>query len=217
MAGFQDPSDLIRLVADPLRLALLGRAAEGRLSLDEVAAAFDTPKRKVAEAVEWGQETVPSAPHKRRGKGIAACWKAPAMPPMLPAIRAAAVRIQATGNRVGTLSRAHFTALISFVMALAALGIDMILPALDEIREHFGLAPDSSRVAQIVTAFLIGLAVAQYFYGPLSDRFGRKPVLSLAAICYTLSAVSSALATSFWFFIAARMLGGVAVGLAQGQ
>ncbi len=51
MASFQDPSDLIRLVADPLRLALLGRAAEGRLSLEEVAARFDVPKRKVAEAV----------------------------------------------------------------------------------------------------------------------------------------------------------------------
>jgi carbon-monoxide dehydrogenase large subunit len=36
---------------------------------------------KVAEAIEWGKEEPPSAPHKRRGKGIAACWKAPAMPP----------------------------------------------------------------------------------------------------------------------------------------
>ena len=82
-----------------------------------------------------------------------------------------------TDNRVGALSRAHFTALISLIMALAALGIDMILPALDEIRAHFGLAPDSSRAAQVVTAFLIGLALAQYFYGPLADRFGRKPGL----------------------------------------
>jgi len=37
--------------------------------------------QKVADAVEWGQESPPSAPHKRRGKGVAACWKAPAMPP----------------------------------------------------------------------------------------------------------------------------------------
>lgn len=36
---------------------------------------------KVAKAVEWGQAEPPSAPHKRRGKGVAACWKAPAMPP----------------------------------------------------------------------------------------------------------------------------------------
>lgn len=47
----EDPADLIRLAADPVRLALLGRAAEGRLSLDEVAESFGMPKRKVAEAV----------------------------------------------------------------------------------------------------------------------------------------------------------------------
>jgi carbon-monoxide dehydrogenase large subunit len=37
--------------------------------------------QKAADAIEWGQKAPPSAPHKRRGKGIAACWKAPAMPP----------------------------------------------------------------------------------------------------------------------------------------
>ncbi|MCP4964418.1 MAG: DUF2087 domain-containing protein [bacterium] len=47
----EDPADLIRLVADPVRLALLGRAAEGTLSIDEVADSFGVPKRKVAEAV----------------------------------------------------------------------------------------------------------------------------------------------------------------------
>ncbi|MDJ0954114.1 MAG: DUF2087 domain-containing protein [Acidimicrobiia bacterium] len=51
MAKLTDPADLIRVVADPLRLALLGRAAEGRVAIDEVAEAFDVPKRRVAEAV----------------------------------------------------------------------------------------------------------------------------------------------------------------------
>ncbi len=51
MAGFTDPSDLIRLVADPLRLTLLGRAAEGRIVLEEVEASLGVPRRKVAEAV----------------------------------------------------------------------------------------------------------------------------------------------------------------------
>ena len=45
-----NPADLIRLVSDPLRLSLLGRAAEGTLVVEEVAAAFEVPKRKVAEA-----------------------------------------------------------------------------------------------------------------------------------------------------------------------
>ena len=51
MARLDDPADLVRLLADPVRLALIGRAAEGNVSIDGVAAAFDLPKRKVAEAL----------------------------------------------------------------------------------------------------------------------------------------------------------------------
>ncbi len=57
---------------------------------------------------------------------------------------------------------------------------------------------------------MLGNAVA----GPLADRFGRKIVLIMAALFYSISALCSALATDFNFFIVARMLGGVAVGLA---
>lgn len=51
MATLNDPAELIRVVADPMRLAILGRAAENRVDVDEIAAAFDVPVRKVAEAV----------------------------------------------------------------------------------------------------------------------------------------------------------------------
>ena len=115
----------------------------------------------------------------------------------------------ATDNRVGTLSRAHFTALISLIMALAALGIDMVLPALDEIRAQFGLASDSSRAAQVVTAFLIGLALAQYFYGPLADRFGRKPVLYAGLSLYALGAIGAALAPTLELVLLSRFVWGV--------
>ena len=47
----EDPADIIRVVADPIRLALLGRAAEGRVALEEIAASFDVPQRKVAESL----------------------------------------------------------------------------------------------------------------------------------------------------------------------
>lgn len=46
----ENPADLIRLVSDPLRLSLLGRAAEGTIDVEAVAEAFGVPKRKVAEA-----------------------------------------------------------------------------------------------------------------------------------------------------------------------
>ncbi|MGA9595228.1 MAG: DUF2087 domain-containing protein [Acidimicrobiia bacterium] len=46
-----DPADLIRVVADPLRMSILGRAAEGRVSLTELAESFDVPKKKVVQAL----------------------------------------------------------------------------------------------------------------------------------------------------------------------
>ncbi len=51
MAVADDPADLIRIVADPVRLALLGRAVEGRVSIDEVSDSLNLPKKRVAEAL----------------------------------------------------------------------------------------------------------------------------------------------------------------------
>jgi MFS family permease len=50
------------------------------------------------------------------------------------------------------------------------------------------------------------------FAGPLSDRIGRKKLLSYAAILFAISAIASALAPTFWFLVVARMLGGIGVG-----
>ena len=62
-------------------------------------------------------------------------------------------------------------------MALVALGIDVLLPALPDIRAEYGLDPDSTAVAALITVYVIGLALGQLVYGPLSDRYGRKPLL----------------------------------------
>lgn len=119
------------------------------------------------------------------------------------------MRTLANGRTDAPLSRGHFTALLSMIMALAALGIDMMLPALDNMREHFGLAPDSTRVAQVVTVFLMGLAVAQYFYGPLADRFGRKPVLYAGLLLYGLGALGATFAPTLELVLVSRFVWGV--------
>ena len=94
-------------------------------------------------------------------------------------------------------------------MALTALSIDLMLPAFDEIRAEFGLDADSTDTAAIVTVFFLGLAVAQLFYGPLADRFGRKPVLfgGLAIFCF--GAIGSAMVGSFGGVLAFRFVWGV--------
>jgi len=95
------------------------------------------------------------------------------------------------------------------IMALAAIGIDLMLPAFDDIREHFGLDPTSPRVAQIVTMFLLGMAVSQYFYGPLADRFGRKPVLYGGFAIYIFGAIGAALAPSLELILISRFIWGI--------
>ena len=95
------------------------------------------------------------------------------------------------------------------IMALAALGIDLMLPAFDEVREHFGLTPDSPNAAQIVTMFLLGMALSQYFYGPLADRFGRRPVLYGGLVIYFLGSVGAAVAPSLELILVSRFVWGV--------
>lgn len=95
------------------------------------------------------------------------------------------------------------------IMALAALGIDLMLPAFDAIREQFNLGDGSNRVAQIVTAFLLGMALAQFLYGPLSDRFGRKPILYVGFAIYIAGAIGSAFAPTFEFILISRFVWGI--------
>ncbi|MDA3031727.1 MAG: MFS transporter, partial [Actinomycetota bacterium] len=74
--------------------------------------------------------------------------------------------------------------LMSAIMALMALGIDTMLPAFDEIREAFDLGEASPRPGQVITVFFMGLAIAQLAWGPIADRFGRKPVLYAGSAIY---------------------------------
>jgi DHA1 family bicyclomycin/chloramphenicol resistance-like MFS transporter len=107
------------------------------------------------------------------------------------------------------LGRGEFLALLSLTMALTALSIDLMLPAFGEIRAAFDIDPDSSQTAAIVTVYMIGLAVAQVLYGPIADRFGRKPALYVGFVLYALGALGAALAPSFGLLLASRLLWGM--------
>jgi len=103
----------------------------------------------------------------------------------------------------------EFIALMAALTASTALGIDVMLPALGEIRAAFGLAPDSTTVSWAVTLYLFGLGVAQLLFGPLADRFGRKPAVWLGLALYALGATGAALAPSLEFLLVSRLLWGI--------
>ncbi|WP_051630530.1 multidrug effflux MFS transporter [Afifella pfennigii] len=102
----------------------------------------------------------------------------------------------------------EFVALVATLMALNALAIDVILPALDNISGEFALADENSRQF-VVTAYVIGFGAAQLAWGPLSDRFGRKPVLLVGLVIYGLGALAAGLATGFSMLLACRLIQGI--------
>lgn len=108
-----------------------------------------------------------------------------------------------------TMGRREFTVLMSMTMALTALSIDIMLPAFPLIRQSFGLDPTSTDVAGIITVFFVGLAVAQLVYGPLADRFGRKPVLYGGYVVFLVGAILSILAPTLPLLLMARFVWGV--------
>jgi len=104
----------------------------------------------------------------------------------------------------------EFVALTAALMAMVALAIDTMLPALPAIGNALGVGSENER-QWIVTIFLLGLGVGQIVYGPLSDRIGRRPVLIGGTAAYALCSLGAALAPSFQILLAFRLLQGLSV------
>jgi MFS transporter, DHA1 family, multidrug resistance protein len=98
------------------------------------------------------------------------------------------------------------TLLLAMLTALGPLSMDMYLPSLPDIA-HVLVAP-TARTQLTVSSYLIGFAVGQVIYGPLSDRHGRRPVLLAAVALYLASTLACAAAQSVDLLIAARFLQG---------
>ena len=92
--------------------------------------------------------------------------------------------------------------LLTTLVALGPLSTDLYLPALPGMTVTF--ATDVARVQLTLSVFLIGYAVAQLFYGPVSDRYGRRPAMLFGLVLYLLSSVACMLAPSVDALIAAR-------------
>ena len=105
----------------------------------------------------------------------------------------------------------EFVALIAMMMALNALAIDAMLPALPAIGDALGVASENGR-QWVITAYLLGFGVAQILYGPLADRFGRKPVLMIGLALYIVFSLLAAFSPTFELLIAARV--GTGIGAA---
>ena len=106
------------------------------------------------------------------------------------------------------VSLAELIALIVAMMAMVALSIDMMLPALGTIAADLGVENANDR-QYVISTFLIGFGVAQLIYGPLADAFGRKRVFLAALGLYLIATLVCIAAPSFETLLAARFLQGM--------
>ncbi|WP_127112167.1 multidrug effflux MFS transporter [Shimia sediminis] len=106
------------------------------------------------------------------------------------------------------MSRVEFVALCAMMFATIAFSIDAMLPALPEIGRE--LSPDNlNRAQMILTSFMLGMGIGTFFTGPLSDTFGRKPVVVGGAVVYMVCAAIGWASQSLELVLAARLMQGV--------
>jgi DHA1 family bicyclomycin/chloramphenicol resistance-like MFS transporter len=102
----------------------------------------------------------------------------------------------------------EFVIVIASIMALNPLAMDMMLPALPHIASAFHIA-DANRPQMVLSIFLVGFGVGQFVMGPLSDRFGRRPVLLGGMTVYLIASGLALAAPSFETLLLARALQGL--------
>ncbi|RXK58962.1 MFS transporter [Lacibacter luteus] len=93
-------------------------------------------------------------------------------------------------------------------MILTALGIDIMLPALGAIRHHFGLPENSTATANLISYFFMG-QITQLFFGYLTDRYGRLPVLRLGFVIYIFCGIATVFAPALSIMLLLRFFSGM--------
>ncbi|MCA1405132.1 multidrug effflux MFS transporter [Ensifer sp. IC3342] len=106
------------------------------------------------------------------------------------------------------LTKFQFIALMAMLMSINAVSIDIMLPGLQEIGASLGVADENDRQF-VITAYLIGMGFAQLFFGPLSDRFGRKGPLLGGLALYGLYALAIVFVPTFAALLFFRFVQGV--------
>ena len=106
----------------------------------------------------------------------------------------------------------RLTVLLGALIALPALGTDMFVPALPVLAQALSAPVAAAQLT--LTTYFIGLAAGQLLWGPLSDRFGRKPVLLAGLTTMLLTSVAASIAESVAAVAAARLVQGL--GMSSG-
>lgn len=116
----------------------------------------------------------------------------------------------ASNKNPSSPSNLEFVVLVSLMMSLMALSIDAMLPALPQIGSDLYVQNPNSRQLVVSTIFL-GVAIGQLFFGPLSDKTGRKPAMYMGYSLFIFGALLSAFANTFPMMLFGRLLQGLGI------
>jgi DHA1 family bicyclomycin/chloramphenicol resistance-like MFS transporter len=106
------------------------------------------------------------------------------------------------------VSRLEFIGLAAALMALNALAIDVMLPALPYMGEALGVTDENERQL-VVSAYMIGFGSAQLVFGPITDRFGRRAPLFFGLAIYLVCAFLATFAPTFAILLLLRFVQGL--------
>lgn len=106
------------------------------------------------------------------------------------------------------MHRREFVVFIAAVMAVNALGVDLMLPALADIGRELSVAEANHR-QWVITVYMLGFGAGQLVYGPLADRYGRRPVLMATLAGFAAASVFAASSATFGALLGARLLQGL--------
>jgi MFS transporter, DHA1 family, multidrug resistance protein len=105
------------------------------------------------------------------------------------------------------LGRKELIAMVGCLIAINALAIDIMLPGIQQIGQTLGVTDENHRQL-VITAYFLGFGLFQLIFGPLSDRFGRRPPLMAGLAIYVVAALGATLVTDFNLLLALRFLQG---------
>ncbi|MDD7887777.1 multidrug effflux MFS transporter [Flavivirga sp. 57AJ16] len=102
----------------------------------------------------------------------------------------------------------EFVALMASLMSIVALSIDALLPALPKIGSSLGITNVNDNQL-LITMIFLGLGFGQLIFGPLSDSFGRKPIVYIGFIVFIIASIICVTTKSFELMIIGRILQGI--------
>ena len=107
-----------------------------------------------------------------------------------------------------TIGERELVVMMASLMALNALAIDAMLPAFPAMIKGLAVS-EANKIQYVISVFLAGTGIGALIYGPLSDRYGRKPILLFSVLGSTIFSLACSFADSFQFLLAMRFCHGL--------